>query len=52
MARTTGRSLSTNLLEAAFVALAGRHPLSAQDYRELLDESGLEPDVAELTATA
>ena len=50
--RYGGRSLSTNLLEAAFVALAGRHPLSAQDYRELLDESGLEPDVAELTATA
>lgn len=46
--RYNGRSLATNLLEAAFVALAGRHPLAPADYRRLLADSGLEPDVREL----
>jgi hypothetical protein len=50
--RFDGRSLSTNLLEAAFVALAGRHPLTADDYRSLLDRSGLEPNVLDLNATS
>jgi hypothetical protein len=50
--RFGGRSLSTNLLEAAFVALAGRHPLTAEDYRSLLDRSGLEPNVLELNAAS
>lgn len=48
--RYDGRSLATNLLEAAFVALAGKHPLQAADYRRLLAESGLEPDVQRLQA--
>lgn len=46
--RFEGRSLATNLLEAAFVAVSGKHPLSAEDYRGLLLESGLKPDVLEL----
>lgn len=45
--RLEGRSLPTNLLEAAFVAVAGRHPLSGSDYEALLDEAGLQPDVWE-----
>lgn len=43
-----GRSLSTNLLEAAFVAIAGEFPLMPDDYRKLIRDSGLKPDVQEL----
>lgn len=43
--RISGRSLPTNLLEAAFVAIAGRHPLSAADLEVLVEEAGLTPDV-------
>ncbi len=50
--RYGGRSLSTNLLEAAFVAVSGKHPLSPEDYRELLDTSGLQPDVQTLNGPA
>lgn len=50
--RIDGRSLATNLLEAAFVAIAGRHPLSRADYEALLDEAGLVPDVLELNPAA
>ena len=46
--RFEGRSLSTNMLEAALVALSGKHPLSDTDYRELIEQSGLAPDVLEL----
>lgn len=46
--RFDGRSLSTNMLEAAFVALSGKHPLSDQDYRDLIEKSGIRPDVLEL----
>ena len=46
--RYDGRSLSTNMLEAALIAVSGRYPLSEADYRELLAEAGLEPDVLEL----
>lgn len=46
--RFDGRSLSTNLLEAALVALAGRHPLSADDYRALIERIGLRPTVLHL----
>ena len=41
--RFDGRSLPTNLLDAALVAASGRHPLSAQEYRELIGRAGLEP---------
>ncbi|MEX2536284.1 MAG: quinate 5-dehydrogenase [Trueperaceae bacterium] len=47
--RYEGRSLATNLLEAALVAAAGRHPLSNQEYLELIDEAGLEPQVEVLS---
>ena len=46
--RFDGRSLSTNMLEAAFVALSGKHPLSSEDYRDLIEKSGIRPDVLEL----
>ncbi len=46
--RFDGRSLSTNMLEAALVALSGKYPLSDADYRELIRQSGIEPDVLEL----
>jgi hypothetical protein len=45
--RYAGRSLATNLLEAALVAAAGRHPLSGDEYRELIERAGLEPHVLE-----
>lgn len=45
--RHGGRSLGTNLLEAALVAAAGRHPLSNQEYRELIEEAGLKPQIEE-----
>lgn len=50
--RFGGRSLSTNLLEAAFVAVSGKHPLSAPDYRRLIRESGIKPDVLALNPEA
>lgn len=43
--RIAGRSLPTNLLEAAFVAVAGRHPLPANDLAAMVAEAGLAPDV-------
>jgi hypothetical protein len=46
--RLEGRSLATNLLEAALVAVAGKHPLSDADYEELIARAGLGPDVLEL----
>ena len=38
--RFGGRSLATNLLEAALIAVAGRHPLTPADYRKLIGEAG------------
>lgn len=46
--RFGGRSLATNLLEAALVAVVGRHPLSGDEYREVIAEAGLEPQVERL----
>ena len=46
--RIDGRSLPTNLLEAAFVAVAGRHPLPQADLDAMVAEAGLAPDVARL----
>ncbi|MDZ7799927.1 MAG: quinate 5-dehydrogenase [Trueperaceae bacterium] len=43
--RYDGRSLPTNLLEAAFVAVAGRHPLPTADLEAMVAEAGLEPDL-------
>ena len=45
--RYNGRSLSTNLLEASFVALANKYPLSPADYTQLLAQSQLKPDITE-----
>ncbi|MEX2502651.1 MAG: quinate 5-dehydrogenase [Trueperaceae bacterium] len=45
--RIDGRSLPTNLLEAAFVAVAGRerHPLPLSDLAAMVAEAGLAPDL-------
>lgn len=43
--RIEGRSLPTNLLEAAFVALAGRGLLSREDLKAMVQEAALQPDV-------
>lgn len=47
--RLDGRSLATNLLEASLVALAGRHPLTAEDYGDLIERLGLGPNVLHLS---
>jgi len=46
--RINGRSLSTNMLESAFVALSQKHPLSADDYEALIKEADLKPDILHL----
>ncbi len=46
--RYDGRSLSTNMLEAAFVAISAKHPLSTQDYKSMIEQSGIKPDILEL----
>lgn len=43
--RYSGRSLSTNLLEAALVAVADRPPANREEYRELIIQAGLEPNI-------
>lgn len=43
--RIGGRSLPTNLLEAAFVAVAARHPLPLDDLDAMVAEADLSPDV-------
>jgi hypothetical protein len=47
--RYNGRSLATNLLEATFVAISGKAVLSDEDYLDLLERSGLGPDVLDLS---
>ena len=46
--RLEGRSLSTNMLEAAFIAVSGKYPLSNEDYRDLIAESGVQANILEL----
>jgi hypothetical protein len=48
--RVNGRSFSTNWLEAAFIAVSGKYPLSPDDYKKLLEESRLEPDILQFNA--
>lgn len=44
-----GRSFGTNMMEAALVALSGKgRPLSWEEYSELLDQLGFEPQLQEL----
>ena len=50
--RFDGRSLSTNMLEAAFVAVAEKFPLDESDYVELIEASGVEPSVLELNPSS
>lgn len=45
--RYDGRSLPTNLLEAALIAAVGRYPLSNEQYRELIRQAGLGPQIEE-----
>ncbi len=46
--RIEGRSLPTNLLEAALIAVSGEFPLATEDYKKLIKEANLKPDVLEL----
>ncbi len=44
-----GRSFGTNMMEAALVALSGKErPLSWDEYSELIDQLGFEPQIQEL----
>jgi len=43
--RLNGRSFGTNVMEALFVALAGKFPLEEQDYLEYINKLGLGPNV-------
>lgn len=46
--RLSGRSFGTNVMEAFFVAVAGKYPLSEQEYLEYIEKLGLRPQVTEL----
>jgi hypothetical protein len=46
--RVDGRSFSTNWLEAAFIAVSGKYSLTPDDYKKLIVDSGLEPDILQL----
>jgi hypothetical protein len=46
--RFDGRSLPTNMLEAAFIAISGKYPLTPDDYKKLIAESELRPDILQL----
>ena len=43
--RLNGRSFGTNVMEALFVALAGKFPLEEQDYLEYINKLGLGPNI-------
>jgi len=43
--RLNGRSFGTNVMEGLFVALAGKFPLSEQDYLDYIEKLGLGPNV-------
>ncbi len=44
-----GRSFGTNMMEAALVAISGKgRPLTWDEYREMLDKLGFEPQLQEL----
>ena len=45
--RIEGRSLPTNLLEAAFIAASGEFPLSKKRYEELIQQANLKPNILE-----
>ncbi|AEB11564.1 hypothetical protein [Marinithermus hydrothermalis] len=46
--RLNGRSFGTNVMEAFFVALAERFPLSEADYLHYIEALGLKPEITEL----
>ncbi|HEX7022352.1 MAG TPA: hypothetical protein VF171_05795, partial [Trueperaceae bacterium] len=50
--RFAGRSLPTNLLEAALLAVSGRASLGPEEYRALLAEAALEPNVTALQSSS
>jgi len=43
--RLNGRSFGTNVMEALFIALAGKFPLSEQDYLQYINKLGLGPNI-------
>lgn len=46
--RYNGRSVATNVLEAAFIAVSGKYPLSPDDYKKMILEANLRPDSLQL----
>lgn len=46
--RLDGRSFGTNVMEAFFVALAGKYPLSPQEYLDYIEKLGIKPQVTQL----
>lgn len=46
--RIAGRSLPTNLLEAALIAASGEFPLSTERYEQLIKDANLKADIVEL----
>jgi hypothetical protein len=46
--RLSGRSFGNNVMEAFVVALAGKYPLSEQEYLAHIEKLGLKPTVTEL----
>ncbi|RIH88531.1 quinate 5-dehydrogenase [Calidithermus roseus] len=47
--RIAGRSFGTNVMEAFIVALAGKYPLSEQEYLGYIEKLGLKPQITELS---
>jgi hypothetical protein len=46
--RIQGRSFGTNVMEAFFVALAGKYPLSEAEYLEFINRLGFKPEITQL----
>lgn len=46
--RLEGRSFGTNVMEAFIVAVAGKHPLTEQEYLSYIEKLGLGPQVTHL----
>jgi len=46
--RLSGRSFGTNVMEGMIVALAGKYPLSQEEYGAWVERLGLAPEVTEL----
>ncbi|WP_456410801.1 quinate 5-dehydrogenase [Oceanithermus sp.] len=50
--RLNGRSFGTNVMEGLFVALAGKFPLSEQDYLDYIEKLALGPNITRFSEPA